>query len=1227
MLEVSDDGHGVPLPSRPFLCTPHATSKLNTLDDLQCGRCMTLGFRGEALYSLANLSSNVVIATRTKDEALAQRMQFNPQGHLIEESIVAMPRKVGTTVCVQEFLHAVPVRRADFLRRLPMQRSKLIALCQGYALFCAAGTSGSNSSSGNGNTAASSSSSRACRADNARRRHYQYYRPPCQLRLMDMISRNDGSSEERIILQTPHQLQIQSSSSSSTTRLTVLLGRAISAILGTTVLSKLCEVSINVTDVVVAATASKKDATAIASNDRDGSDDDDDDEFLVNPDGTPRWTVAGFISKALPATPTASLNAENNRKKGDSVRPINGGGVKASRRVGHIPTTNTGNPNHHSQPGNTVAATASAGHQFFAINGRPVEMPKLARLFNEQWRNCHSNSSSHKSDTNAKKSNTNAKTNAKTKARGIGRPSIILQFTIPFSAYDINLSPDKRQAVLLGEDDILQRIKEVVSSLWQSQINPADAVQFQSFEESALATVAAMKKLKSSSGSRSSRSSSSCASPDNRKMDDDNDALSSPMPTTTAEQLEGSGRFNRRYAFSHDVRKARLQHEFDDGRKRPDFSSGGNSDIDDVDDDDDDEEGRRRRRPDYNNYQPGYGPDENDDQLDAMLWQQEQIKRQLQAQEKELQRQQQQAAAEALFAARQKEQASSSSSSPTRKHSTSSDNIENNGRDDRTAAEECTAAAGATTTTAMRLTESLSSSIENAKTAQGISAATTSMITPSPSAPRQFPQIATMTTTTTTTTAMATRSYTNDNDADTAVASSASSDGFMTRSNGSSNTTHVERRQWQVTQQRFNHSHDDDDTDTVIGGAQAFGKAKSSTSAVAGDPASSPALLSPTLDRPPSTTTAPPQKDDIRLRLNQFRAAGAGTAVDSTRSNGNMSCANTRSLDKQQSSQPKRKKGPTFSLEQFGFQKPTSTRKTATAKASAPSMTGKPNRYNEDSLESTLNGERRRPKDDETNENSEKHDSSTGVLIPVVSHHDQQAPENTATSPAGANSADTNMDSQDKQESEVDKDGQEGAGRYQRKRKRLPAPVTNASNASNASAVGGQEVTAAMNVVDDSPRSFAEEDMDQSNDSSSRERSCTQPRLSSLSQDSVFPTPTITWDTFAKGGTNQVLLESRRERLAMHERKQSLQEMQQEQQKESSSSSSSIVTLGKEDFKDMTIIGQFNKGFILAKSRNNHLWIMDRTFSKNVCVCVWNLLFPLAHIFSKSCFHICRTRL
>lgn len=132
IVEVSDDGIGVPPASRPYMATPHATSKIRTFEDLyKQDSATTMGFRGEALFCLANLSEKLLVATRTEDEGVAQKMEFRRDGSLDPNSISEMHRKIGTTVAVMKLLDPLPVRRKDLMRRIQQHRSKLIRMMEG----------------------------------------------------------------------------------------------------------------------------------------------------------------------------------------------------------------------------------------------------------------------------------------------------------------------------------------------------------------------------------------------------------------------------------------------------------------------------------------------------------------------------------------------------------------------------------------------------------------------------------------------------------------------------------------------------------------------------------------------------------------------------------------------------------------------------------------------------------------------------------------------------------------------------------------------------------------------------------------------------------------------------------------------------------------------------------------------------------------------------------------
>ena len=70
-----------------MMAKKHATSKIRSFDELYedtlvNGNIETkqLGFRGEALFSLANVSQNLVVSTRTSSDRIGQKLEFTREG-------------------------------------------------------------------------------------------------------------------------------------------------------------------------------------------------------------------------------------------------------------------------------------------------------------------------------------------------------------------------------------------------------------------------------------------------------------------------------------------------------------------------------------------------------------------------------------------------------------------------------------------------------------------------------------------------------------------------------------------------------------------------------------------------------------------------------------------------------------------------------------------------------------------------------------------------------------------------------------------------------------------------------------------------------------------------------------------------------------------------------------------------------------------------------------------
>lgn len=142
-IQVIDNGTGVPKSCRTLMATKHATSKLRTFGDLYgestgaqnedetSSPVSTLGFRGEALFSLANISQSLVVSTRTEEETAGEEISFDSQGNVMEDTRRPIARGVGTTVSVHGLFERLPVRRVDLCKRIKNQRMKLMKILHG----------------------------------------------------------------------------------------------------------------------------------------------------------------------------------------------------------------------------------------------------------------------------------------------------------------------------------------------------------------------------------------------------------------------------------------------------------------------------------------------------------------------------------------------------------------------------------------------------------------------------------------------------------------------------------------------------------------------------------------------------------------------------------------------------------------------------------------------------------------------------------------------------------------------------------------------------------------------------------------------------------------------------------------------------------------------------------------------------------------------------------------
>jgi DNA mismatch repair protein PMS2 len=401
IIEVSDDGCGISPSSLPFIATRHATSKISSIDDIYTGTGLTMGFRGEALFSMACVSKELVVATKTEDDELATKMVFGKDGLPIQDQTEHFTRKVGTTVAVVNPYSSLPARLADLTRRIRNERTRIYKLIEAYGIF---------------NVGVS-------------------------FQLIDIGDNGIGTT----ILQT--------SPTSETLKETV------SHLLTPSVLKTMNEVDISLDSLLE----------------------------RIYGENLFHWGIKGLLS-VEPSTQQQQASTSTARKFENRIV------------------------------------------QFYSINGRVVELPKVTEVLQKLWK----------------------------AFGGKKKPRIILSFTLPNEAFDINLSPDKQTVLLTHEKELLTVIEEEVTKMWSNSASRLFGVS---------QTEQTQNRTEQGEGSH-------------LEVDGDRDG-----DVSDGDYEEDGYRqmHKRRFAFVHDITKAKMQHDMDERQLQddPEDPTGG-GDLDRV---------------------------------------------------------------------------------------------------------------------------------------------------------------------------------------------------------------------------------------------------------------------------------------------------------------------------------------------------------------------------------------------------------------------------------------------------------------------------------------------------------------------------------------------------------------------------------------------------------------------------------------------------------------------
>jgi DNA mismatch repair protein MutL len=126
-ISISDNGSGIPQKEVLMAFERFSTSKVQSINDLHA--IQTLGFRGEALYSIASVSQ-VNIITKVAANELAFQVTLN-DGHLIDSSQTSYPE--GTTLTISNLFDNFPARK-KFLKSPKSEALKIKTLIQKFII-------------------------------------------------------------------------------------------------------------------------------------------------------------------------------------------------------------------------------------------------------------------------------------------------------------------------------------------------------------------------------------------------------------------------------------------------------------------------------------------------------------------------------------------------------------------------------------------------------------------------------------------------------------------------------------------------------------------------------------------------------------------------------------------------------------------------------------------------------------------------------------------------------------------------------------------------------------------------------------------------------------------------------------------------------------------------------------------------------------------------------------
>ncbi|ODQ46211.1 hypothetical protein PICMEDRAFT_26699, partial [Pichia membranifaciens NRRL Y-2026] len=130
-LEVSDNGDGIKVEDFPNLCRKNYTSKLENFEKLIDVK--TLGFRGEALNSICNVSQVSILTAEASKAPRGYDLTFDKEGDLVAQKLINQSK--GTTIKINDIFKNLPVRRLHLEKHSRKEFQKCLQTLMSYLLI------------------------------------------------------------------------------------------------------------------------------------------------------------------------------------------------------------------------------------------------------------------------------------------------------------------------------------------------------------------------------------------------------------------------------------------------------------------------------------------------------------------------------------------------------------------------------------------------------------------------------------------------------------------------------------------------------------------------------------------------------------------------------------------------------------------------------------------------------------------------------------------------------------------------------------------------------------------------------------------------------------------------------------------------------------------------------------------------------------------------------------